>query len=254
MTAKLTTESFIEQANLVHNNKYYYHLVQYKKPSIKIKIICSIHGIFLQSAKEHLNGSGCPVCLSIKTIENNTPIFIERANIVHNNKYDYSETAYTHSKTKIKIVCPIHGEFTQSPNSHLSGAGCPHCASEASGFSRTKFKDKCIKNNNGLGILYVIGCWSDDKSEVFIKIGITSRSIKARYQSTRAMPYNYKIIHEITGSPEYIYDLETKLHKKSKHYSYLPNIPFGGSSTECFIADKTYLNNLNSYISSLIPF
>mgnify|MGYP003304460647 CR=1 FL=1 len=28
---------------------------------------------------------------------------------------------------KVCIICPIHGEFWQTPNDHLSGYGCPEC-------------------------------------------------------------------------------------------------------------------------------
>ena len=53
--------------------------------------------------------------------------FIEKANIVHNNKFDYSKSVYRDSHTKIIIICPIHSEFKQTPNDHLNGHGCPNC-------------------------------------------------------------------------------------------------------------------------------
>lgn len=56
-----------------------------------------------------------------------TESFIEKANIVHNGVYDYSSAKYTRSNTKIKIICPEHGEFLQAPSSHLFGANCPKC-------------------------------------------------------------------------------------------------------------------------------
>ena len=54
--------------------------------------------------------------------------FIERANIIHKNKYDYSLVNYINARTKVKIICPIHGVFSQSAGSHLHGCGCPACA------------------------------------------------------------------------------------------------------------------------------
>ena len=51
--------------------------------------------------------------------------FIEKANLVHNNKYDYSLVNYINNKTKVKIICKIHGAFEQIPDSHLRGRGCP---------------------------------------------------------------------------------------------------------------------------------
>lgn len=41
--------------------------------------------------------------------------------------YDYSKSEYINAKTNVCIICPIHGEFWQSPHYHLKGCGCPHC-------------------------------------------------------------------------------------------------------------------------------
>mgnify|MGYP003704612801 CR=1 FL=1 len=49
-----------------------------------------------------------------------------------NNKYDYSLVECSSNKDKVKIICPIHGEFEQTPNAHLyAGSGCEKCAREA---------------------------------------------------------------------------------------------------------------------------
>ena len=57
-----------------------------------------------------------------------TKSFIEKANSVHKNKFDYSKVNYVNSKTKVCIICPKHGEFWQTPGSHLSGRGCNLCS------------------------------------------------------------------------------------------------------------------------------
>lgn len=57
-----------------------------------------------------------------------TETFIEKARKVHGNKYDYSKVNYINSQTKVCIICPEHGEFWQTPNSHLNGIGCPKCS------------------------------------------------------------------------------------------------------------------------------
>ena len=41
--------------------------------------------------------------------------------------YDYSKVEYNNSHKKVLISCKIHGEFQQTPASHLRGAGCPKC-------------------------------------------------------------------------------------------------------------------------------
>lgn len=57
----------------------------------------------------------------------NTQTFIEKAIKVHGSLYDYSLVDYTHSRTKVSIVCKQHGVFLQMPALHLSGYGCAEC-------------------------------------------------------------------------------------------------------------------------------
>lgn len=59
-----------------------------------------------------------------------TEEFIRRAKEVHGDKYDYSKVEYINNKTKVCIICPIHGEFWQTPKEHLFGQGCPKCRNE----------------------------------------------------------------------------------------------------------------------------
>lgn len=56
-----------------------------------------------------------------------TDKFIEKACIVHNNKYKYPNTIYVKNDEKVEVECPIHGAFWQTPHNHLNGAGCPKC-------------------------------------------------------------------------------------------------------------------------------
>lgn len=53
--------------------------------------------------------------------------FIHKAIQKHGTKFDYSKVNYVTAKTKVSIICKIHGEFLQTPNNHLSGCGCPKC-------------------------------------------------------------------------------------------------------------------------------
>lgn len=59
--------------------------------------------------------------------------FVERANRVHGNKYDYSDLVYVTAHTLSKIKCKVHGDFNQKPYSHLNGSGCPECSVEVVG-------------------------------------------------------------------------------------------------------------------------
>lgn len=55
--------------------------------------------------------------------------FIERAKVVHGDKYDYSKVVDANCRTKVEIICPEHGSFFQNANKHISsGTKCPACA------------------------------------------------------------------------------------------------------------------------------
>jgi hypothetical protein len=57
-----------------------------------------------------------------------TQSFIKEAVKVHGNRYDYSDTYYTNSTTKVEIVCKEHGKFLQTPSAHIHGRqGCMQC-------------------------------------------------------------------------------------------------------------------------------
>jgi len=66
-----------------------------------------------------------------KSTENCFKHFLKRAKNKFGNKFDYSKSIYINAKTKILIICPIHGEFYQLPLNHLVGHGCKECGKEA---------------------------------------------------------------------------------------------------------------------------
>lgn len=60
-----------------------------------------------------------------------TEEFIERAKEIHGDRYDYSKVVYKNVRDKVCIICPIHGEFYQTPNIHFRGNGCSECSGKA---------------------------------------------------------------------------------------------------------------------------
>ena len=122
---RYSSKQFIEKAYQVHGDKYDYSKVDYKDAYTKVCIICPEHGEFWQKPGNHLFGQGCPKCFG--NIRLTTESFIQKAQTVHGDKYDYSKVKYANNSTKVCIICPDHGEFWQVPNSHLSGKGCPEC-------------------------------------------------------------------------------------------------------------------------------
>jgi len=120
-----THEKFVEDARKVHGDKYEYP-GKYIRSLTDIDISCPIHGIFKQKPKHHLVGKGCLKCgaTAVKTHEK----FIEDARKVHGDKYEYPDQ-YTNEKTKMKIICPIHGVFMKTPTAHIHmKRGCNKCS------------------------------------------------------------------------------------------------------------------------------
>lgn len=130
MSKKLTTEDFILKARQVHGWKYDYSKVNYINAKTKVCIICPKHGEFWQTPNRHLKCQGCPICGRINCRGNkkyDTSKFIDAARKVHGDKYGYSKVKYINNKTKVCIICPVHGEFWQTPDGHLAGNGCLYC-------------------------------------------------------------------------------------------------------------------------------
>lgn len=231
MRKTITIQEFIDKAIKKHGNLYDYSKTVYTKSSNKVIIGCSIHGDFVQSANSHLKGFGCPKCGYRRASQSKTKKvedFIIQAKNKHKSIYDYSKVIYKHTDKKVIIICPIHGEFKQTPAAHLEGKGCSLCKNN--GFTLSGFIKNCENNPNSDPKVYIIRCFNEN--EEFVKIGLTSTTVFNRFKWSR-LPYNYEVIKEIKGNPEYIYKLEKSLHYVYKEFKYKPLISFSGE-TECF--------------------
>ena len=122
----MTIDEFISKSNKIHYSKYDYSLVSFENNDSIIHIICPKHGLFKQKVSSHLRGDSCRKCSSDKRRTGNKA-FIEKSNIIHNYKYDYSLVDYKSTNSKVKIICGEHGVFEKSPKSHIKGQGCPKC-------------------------------------------------------------------------------------------------------------------------------
>lgn len=232
---RLTTKEFIRRAKLVHGDRYNYSKTQYFNNRSKVVIVCSKHGEFWQVADNHMKGVGCGKCANETRNDNaRQPFswFLEKANKKHNNKYQYDELSYTSVNGKVRVYCELHGWFEQNAKSHLYiGHGCRQCGFLNSGFNRSSFKERC-NQHKGIGRLYVIKCFDDN--EIFYKVGITSRTVKVRYAAYSKLPYKFVELFNIDGEPQFIYDLEVRLHSLLKKHHYQPLKEFKGSVYECF--------------------
>jgi len=245
MPRKLTTEEFINAANKIHSNKYDYSLTEYSHSHQKIKIICPVHGEFLQFPNDHKKGIGCYNCgidKIKKTKSYSLEQFINIVNKVHNFEYDYSLVNYTSHNDKIKIICKKHGVFSQFAYNHIKGNKCKKCSHinqkhtlinngtvNTDTWKYSTWIDKAKKSKTFDSFkCYIIKCWNDD--EVFYKVGKTFRKLEDRFYKFQ---YSWEIVKVEIGGGKDISKLENKLKKLNKTFKYKPKINFGGSY-ECF--------------------
>lgn len=116
---------------------------------ISEKINRSIHAIKTKARNMKLLKSESfmkDVHIRIHEKVNKTPserfnIFIQKANELHKNKYDYSKFTFVNSRTSGIITCKLHGDFRCTPNHHLSKPSsiCPKCHKIDINIEKTRF-------------------------------------------------------------------------------------------------------------------
>jgi len=170
---------FTKKANKIHDNKFNYSKSDYQGQNIPITIICPIHGEFKQMPSAHLKTEGCQLCGFAKNAEARIRPFDQvmerikyspRPNI---NDHIYHEETYNGTNTKMKITCGDCGyDFWQRMYAHLTGVDCPRCANHGFDPSTPSMLYYLLVED----VIDGVYCRA-------YKIGITSRSIKARYSA-----------------------------------------------------------------------
>ena len=129
---RLTVDDVKEEFKKLYGDEYDYSLfTTYKNNRTKIPVICKEHGVFYVTPNNHLRGRGCPKCKPAKVSEKQRlPIeeVIKRIKEVHGDRYIIpDDLEYKNNQSKIKLICPKHGEFYQNPFNLWRGVGCPKC-------------------------------------------------------------------------------------------------------------------------------
>ena len=149
-------EEIIEKLQSLFGDCYSYEKVEYKAMKVPITLVCherdadgAEHGEFsMQPVNIFSSHQGCPKCSKENRIRlQRKPLekFIEEAKKVHGSIYDYHKVNYINTSTKVCIVCPIHGDFWQSPTGHLKGHGCPYCAGNAKKWNKETCEQEARK-------------------------------------------------------------------------------------------------------------
>lgn len=156
---KHNNTSFIAKAIIKHPpNKYDYSNINYINARTPVSICCNdCNTTFLQLARDHLSGYGCPECPRIK-IRWELKEIIQAFTKIHNNNYDYSEVIYVNIETKIKIICnKCKNIFEQKPGSHLQGNGCPNCCANNISKQEISWLDHLSISQDNRNIWIVVG-------------------------------------------------------------------------------------------------
>ena len=122
----LACKNFIQKAsNLYKNYKFDYSEINFKDIYTPIKVICKEHGEFVVTPRSHLKGNMCKHCSCKKFTQ-----FFAKAREKFGDKYKYEYFSDFEFKPtrKMKIICPVHGEFYQTIYNHIRGNGCPKCS------------------------------------------------------------------------------------------------------------------------------
>lgn len=131
------------KARAVHSGFYTYDRVEYVRNNQKVRITCTLHGDFSQTPAMHLLGNGCPTCAGRP--QKNLETFIVDAVTVHGKRYSYSKAVYVNNRTDVMITCKDHGDFPQTPTSHVrERAGCPKCRYDAMAVNLEEFIARCV--------------------------------------------------------------------------------------------------------------
>lgn len=231
--------SYFKKMLLEKNDRYasgvFIVIGKYEKASKNI-VVQDKYGYCKVTPNRLLQGKAC----NLKSAINRTEYFIAQAKSIHGDKYDYTNTRFVRSNLKIKIGCPIHGEFTQLANNHFpSGNGCPVCGDIAcskknvEGSSSWKLSTwvNAAKSSNKFDSfkLYILQLERD--GEVFFKVGRTYRRVDYRHKELK--PYNCSVLYVTEGTAEDIFNLENIIKKENKLHRYTPQVKFHGSG-ECF--------------------
>lgn len=238
---------FIKEAQEGHGTKYDYSQVTYVNNSTKVTITCPNHGPFEQTPYSHTNyGNGCPICGADKR-RKPKKVFINEANKVHNNRYNYDDVDYINTHAPVIITCPNHGPFRQRPTNHLTRkSGCPKCA------NHVKYNEQYFRTypdeGNVVGWIYVVRMRHE--GETFLKIGITKhKNPNYRFEQSPDTGYSVELVNSQRMKMIDAFLMEQKILKEMEFVKHQPLNSFSGQ-TECLIDAHQVLVQLNRYFRS----
>ena len=191
---RMSSDEFLRRFTEKFGTKYTALLTNYSgRCGNDIEIVCQDHGVQTISPFQILKlVTPCKVCSNETRSASKTKsynVVVEQLKIKHNNQYVYpteNELEYVNKRSKIKIICPEHGEYVKTSQKHLSGQGCFQCKMAESikagnflgGYSDIFFENNPEKKTE-IGILYYVKVGNLYKIGITTKLDKRIRSIKS---------------------------------------------------------------------------
>lgn len=209
-----TTEQFIKEAKIKHNNKYTYNYTFYTGDTNKVTITCPIHGDFSQTAGSHIGKDlcGCPTCGTINSREKQRlPIedAVEKMGKLPKN-ITFNKESYVSMKLPALFTCKFHGTFSKSPvGAQKSSLVCPECSNSNKGWSRSLYKGVPTT-------LYLLKLHNS-----LFKVGITkSNDVWRRYKKSEHLVIDKILFQATLLEGTKAYDFEKQILKEFAQYKY----------------------------------
>lgn len=237
MPIRLTQEIFETKVKQKYQERFCLRNFKYINMTTKGVVRCTIHDEVFEVTPDTLLSKrvfhGCSLCKkkSFQDKRGKGSEFVERANKIHNNKYDYSKFVYVNNKTNGTVICKTcKHEWETRPDTHLfNKSGCKVC-----NVAQIYTKEYYLKNGIPDHKVYLYLLKFESKDQVFCKIGLTKHEkVKYRFRGSDYSDYNIQqvLVHETTFFNAY--DIEQALKIKYSSYSFVPKTKFKGK-TECF--------------------
>ena len=128
-----THQQFVDEISVIHPNLEV--LGHYVRVTEKILMRCKIHDYIFEAIPDNLlRGKGCRLCgheSAARSKRKNFGVVVDAFNEYGIKLLSTEDEIIDLTKTKLRYLCPIHGEQTILWNNFKRGARCRSCADEA---------------------------------------------------------------------------------------------------------------------------
>lgn len=218
----LSAEAYLSRFQDKHGHEYELDLSSYiSRSQGTITLFCKTHGETTYKPEALLSSKyACRHCALEKRNATKTKTYdalLDDLFSIYNDLYSYPESnrdTYINRRSRIEIVCPLHGSFYKMAQKHLSGQGCAECTYDKlrttgklpGGYSEQFFLEDESRKDIPAYIYYL-------KIGHLFKVGITT-SLQNRVKSIRSeSKKDVTIIDVYQTTLFHAYSLEQKLLK-----------------------------------------